>query len=109
MSLRYLNNIDEQKEKEKREYNLIFHNIPEATSEDNEERKEFDNKKVKVILDYLDVDDDPQVDLKPVRLGKKLPNNKPRLLKVSMASVHNKRRVLTVAKSLRNRKFNLKN
>ena len=93
--------MEERDEKDKRECNIILHNIPESVSEEIEDRKRYDASSVEDVLDYLDVIC-PQEDMKPVRLGKKLDSEKPRLLKVTLDSIETKRQVLAKAKTLRN-------
>ena len=96
--------MEEQSEKEKRERNIVFHNILESDSEEPEKRKQYDSMEVKAVLEYLDIEDTQEA-LKPIRLGKKLEHSeKPRLLKVTVDSVETKRKILFKAKSLRNSK-----
>ena len=101
----------EQREREERQSNLIFHNIPESTDEDVNDRKEHDVTLVKEIfmtleMDYTDIS-------KPTRLGKKMTTGKgpgkPRLLRVTVDNVNAKKQALAKAKQLktdRNKKWN---
>ena len=83
--------VTEQKEREKRELNLVLHNVPEPTTTDNSARKEEDITQVNSILSgYLDVK--PTIK-NAVRLGKKV-TDKARLLKITVASTQEKARVL---------------
>ena len=71
--------VAEQKEREKRELNLVLHNIPESTASDSPTRKQEDIAQVNSILNEY-------VDVKPVinnaiRLGKKV-TDKSCLLKI---------------------------
>ena len=93
--------MEEKDEKDKRECNIILHNIPESVSDEIDERKRYDASSAEDVLDYLNILT-PQDELKPVRLGKKLDADKPRLLKVTLDSSETKRQVLTKAKTLRN-------
>ena len=93
----------EKSEREERESNLVFHNLPESSSEDIVDRKSHDIEQVQQILDDLDVD--PTYISEPARLGKKIETpdgqSKPRLLRVKLGSVSTKKQVLNRAKSLR--------
>ncbi len=92
--------MEEKSEKEKRECNLIFHNIPEAVSDDIEERKGHDVDEVMRVLTKLDVKDN--VVSKPIRLGKKDPESSgPRLLKVTVDDVSVKNETLRKARQLK--------
>ena len=93
--------MEEKVEKEKRECNVVFHNIPESLSEDTEERKKFDEERVNEVVEYLDIDE-KQEKLKPVRLGKKtgVPEERPRLMKVTLNNTRTRMRVLSNAKKL---------
>ena len=94
--------LNEEKEKEKRRLNLIFHNLPESVSDVSETRKTDDIKAVReVISDYLGAH--AQVS-NVVRLGKKTPSvaTKPRLLKITVDSVASKTFILRNCTKLRN-------
>ena len=86
--------------------NVVFHNIPECTSDDTDKCKRYDVGKVEEVLEHLEIDEE-QVNLKPVRLGKKteLLAGKPRLMKVTLNSVstrHARKMLLSIkAKNLR--------
>ena len=63
--------VAEQKEREKRELNLVLHNAPESTTPDGSTRKQEDMANISGIFDEY-------VDVKPtiknaIRLGKKTP------------------------------------
>lgn len=90
--------LSEEKEKDKRKLNLIFHRIPESTAEEALERRAHDTDHVKTIIQtYLKVD--AQVDT-IVRIGKKDPN-KTRLLKVDVLSEKMKKLILRNSPQLR--------
>ena len=70
--------VTEQKEREKRELNLVLHNVPEPTTTDNSARKEEDITQVNSILSgYLDV--------KPTIKNAVRLTDKARLLKITVA------------------------
>ena len=74
--------VSEQKEKEKRCLNVILHNVPESTSDDNKTRKADDIEAVYgIVNNYLGAKAEIS---NTIRLGKKisLENVKPRLLKI---------------------------
>ena len=72
----------EEKEKSKRYLNVIVHNVMESTSEDPEIRLKYDIKSVSGIFDkHLHVS---ATITRAIHLGKK--GDKPRLLKISLAS-----------------------
>ena len=92
---------NEEKEKEKRQLNLILHNVKESISKENSVRKDEDTRSATSILkDYLDV----TVSItKCLRIGKKHDDpNKPRLLKITVGSVDEKIAVLRNKLRLRN-------
>ena len=63
--------VTEQKEREKRELNLVLHNVPEPAATDNLTRKEEDITQVNSILsEYVDVK--PTIN-NAIQLGKKSP------------------------------------
>ena len=85
--------VNEEKEKEKRQFNLILHNIKESDATDNSKRKEEDVCAATIVFkDYLDV----KVSItKCFRIGKKRDDpNKPRLLKITVNSIDEKIAVL---------------
>ena len=91
--------VAEQKEREKRELNLVLHNIPEPNTVDSSTRKQEDISQVNSILDkYVDV---KLTINNPIRLGKK-EANKARLLKITLASTQEK--VLVLRNKLKLRK-----
>lgn len=92
--------LSEQKERSGREQNVIFHNVPESTSEDVEERKTYDKEQVEEIISFLEVEDSEIG--QTVRLGKKdTKSERPRLLKVTLGSTNTKKETMTRAKNLR--------
>jgi hypothetical protein len=92
--------MEEKDEREKRECNIILHNIAESDSDETDERKKHDTSKVEEVLGYLKIAN-PQETMKPIRLGKKLDTNKPRLMKITLESVEIQKHVLAKAKSLK--------
>ena len=83
--------VAEQKEREKRELNLVLHNVPEPTAPDGSTRKQEDIAKISGIFDeYVDV---KRTIKNAIRLGKK-DTNKSRLLKITVGSTQEKITVL---------------
>ena len=96
--------LSEQRDKEDRQCNLIFHNLPESDASDIEDKKSDDIDKVKSIFSNLEVD---YTEIsKPTRLGKKMKTDdgkeRPRLLRVRVGDVNVKRQALAKAKELKN-------
>ena len=95
LSLNSVENIasslaNEQREREKRKLNIIVYNVPESEATTGLERKEEDlNKLNNLFKDYLQVS--PEI-TKVIQLGKR--DDKPRLLKVSIASADQKSSIL---------------
>ena len=89
--------VNEEREKERRQLNLVLHNIEESSSSDGTVRKSEDIQKVKSIFEkYLDV----SVSItKAFRIGKK--GARPRLLKVAVSSLDEKILVLKNKMKLR--------
>jgi len=87
----------EQKDKEKRQLNIIVHNIDESSATSGTERKYDDIAKVSnVIQDVLKV---PCSITKAFRIGKK--KDKPCLLKVSVHSLEEKTSILQNKRKLK--------
>ena len=84
--------VKEQGEKEKRQTNLIFHNIPESASKEPQTRKQHDINEITKLTDKcMNV----KCSIKnALRIGKKGQSEKPRLLKVTLTSVEDKVAVL---------------
>ena len=80
----------EQREKEKRQLNVILHNLVEPTASEGANRKKEDIKKCSSIFQtYLG----SQVSItNAIRLGKK--SDKPRLLKLTLSSTQEKSSIL---------------
>ena len=95
--------LSEQREKEDRQCNLIFHNLPESEAGNIEDRKSHDVDQVKSIFSNLEVD--YTVISKPTRLGKKMNTDdskgRPRLLRVRVDDFNVKKQVLAKAKELK--------
>ena len=87
----------EQKEKEKRQLNIIVHNIEESAASDGASRKKDDISKCTTLLQtYLGV---LTTINNALRLGKK--STKPRLLKLSLNSIQDKAIILKNKTKLR--------
>ena len=100
--------ISEQQEKERRQLNIVMHNIEESLSVSPQERKQHDIEKVTSIVDkYLAV----KCSVKnAVRLGKRQQGIKPLLLKVTLASIQEKKSREELANLNKDgRKFMIKN
>ena len=91
--------LDEQRDRERRQLNLVLHNIAEDDSEEIEDRKKHDLSMAGKVLDYLSVEE--AVISKPLRLGRKREDGKPRLLKVEVGSITKKKEALSKAKQLK--------
>ena len=90
--------IDEYRDRESRKLKLILYNVPESQSGDTSVRKTHDTK---FILDIASKIEAGQIDVTSVtRLGKKV-DNKNRLMKVQVANLSQKRRLLINAKKLK--------
>ena len=90
--------VDEQREREKRKLNLVLHNVPESTKQSGPERKADDISKVEKLLhDHLGIN--PTIS-NAIRLGKK--SDRPRLLKISVATIQEKSTILRNCYKLRN-------
>jgi len=84
--------ISEQQEKERRQLNIVVHNIEESSSDSPQMRKQDDIKKVTSFVDkYLAVKCSVT---NAVRLGKRQQGGKPRLLKITLASIQEKKAIL---------------
>ena len=91
--------VDEQREREKRKLNLIFHNVAESTKLDGIARKNDDIDFIKALLhDHIGID--PTIST-ALRIGKKS-SDKTRLLKVSVSSTQEKSSILSKCYKLRN-------
>ena len=88
--------LAEEKERSKRQLNLILHNLEEASEDDAEARKHQDIKKATDVFRYLGVKATVH---NALRLGKK--GNKNRLLKVTVNSDKEKAAVLRSCTRLR--------
>ena len=91
--------IEEYRERELRKCNLILHNVPESKKESTEERKVEDTNMVKQIQSEIKAQ--PIQITSVIRLGAKTQGGKPRIMKVEVANVTQKRSMLQNAKSLR--------
>jgi len=84
--------ISEQQEKERCQLNLVMHNMEESSSDSPQVRKQDDIKKVTSIVDkYLAVKFSVT---NAVRLGKRQQGVKPCLLKITLASIQEKKSML---------------
>ena len=90
--------IDEHRDWESHKLKLILYNVPESQSGDTSVRKIHDTK---FIFDIASKIEAGQIDVTSVtRLGKKV-DNKNRLMKVQVANLPQKRRLLINAKKLK--------
>ena len=90
--------VAEQKEKEKRQLNLILHKIEESVEEEPSNRKKDDIHKVtSLFTEYIGVE---TTVTNAIRIGKK--GTKPRLLKVGISNLQDKISILRSKKKLRN-------
>ena len=84
--------ISEQQEKERCQLNVVIHNIEESSSDSPQARKQDDIDKVASIINrYLAIKCSVT---NAVRLGKKLQGTKPRLLKITLATIQEKKSIL---------------
>ena len=88
--------LTEEKERSKRQLNLIIHNLDEAASDDAQTRKDQDTQKVSEIFKHLGTKASVN---NAVRLGKK--GEKNRLLKVTVSSGKEKAAILRSCTHLR--------
>ncbi|KAK2152942.1 hypothetical protein LSH36_314g03052 [Paralvinella palmiformis] len=88
--------ISAYRERELRKTNIIIHNLPEADIASPEDRKQEDEQNIMIMARKIKV---PDVDIKSIiRLGEK--KQKPRLMKVELSTVSQKRAMLQNAKLL---------
>ena len=88
--------LAEEKERSKRQLNLIIHNLDEAASDDAQTRKDQDTQKVSEIFKHLGTKASVN---NAIRLGKK--GDKKRLLKVTVSSDKEKAAILRSCTHLR--------
>ena len=92
--------ISEEKEREKRRLNLIFHNLQEPINDNGLARKEADIQRApSIIKDYLGISATIN---NAVRLGKR--GEKPRLLKITIDTPQTKAAILCKRTTLRDEK-----
>ena len=90
--------FNEQKEREKRELNLVVHNLPESNASESAVRKRDDIQKVTPVLqDTLNIKSTIN---NAIRIGKKIPD-KPQLLKITISSMEEKVTILRNKSKLR--------
>ena len=90
--------IDEYRDRETRKMNIIIHNAPESTATEPSVRIAHDTKSVADIAKSIDAGPVEIVNI--IRLGKKL-DGRPRLMKVQLSNLNQKRKILSNAKKLR--------
>ena len=96
--------LNEEKERSKRRLNVIIHNVEESSAENGIARKEQDVQKVKLIFDeYMGVKSNIANALRIGKKGEPGPNVKPRLLKVALATEHDKSLLLQNCTKLRSK------
>lgn len=97
--------VHEVIERQKRIKNIIIYGIKENTSNDQNVRLNCDTTNVKNVLNFMS-EDTNALDIKPIRLGKYLPNmGKPRPIKVVFKDeqiVHN---IINKSRQLKNSEF----
>ena len=90
--------IDEYRDRENRKLSIIVHNVPESVATESAAHIAHDTKYVTNIANIIDAGSIEILNI--TRLGKKL-DDKPRLLKVQLSNLQQKRRILLYAKKLR--------
>ena len=90
---------DEYEDRKSRESNLIISGIEEETEGTVDERRSKDEKKLKKVLNFLNIEEESCMNVS--RIGKPSDNGKPRLLRVKMRNLELKRRTLVSSKKLR--------
>ena len=101
----YMEGQNEAQEKEKIKNNIIIFNIPEATSENEQEMKREDLTKIKEVLNFVDPEAKANEigDDKIIRLGRdKRKDGKPRPIKVLLENHEKKRILVSQTKKLKN-------
>ena len=90
--------LREEKKKSKRKLNIILHNIPESNADNADVRREHDTDTVKAIVNqHLCI---PAPISNVTRLGKKM--DKPRLLRITVASEQEKASILRNCTKIQN-------
>ena len=96
--------LNEEKERSKRWLNLIIHNVEESSAENGKARNEQDIQKVKSMFDeYMGIKPNITNALRIGKKGESSPNVKPRLLKVALATEHDKGLLLHNCTKLRSK------
>ena len=90
--------IDEYRDRENHQLNIIIHKVPESVATESAARIAHNTKYVTDIANIIDAG--PVEILNITCLGKKL-DDKPRLLKVQLRTLQQKHRILLYAKKLR--------
>lgn len=88
--------FNEERDRERRQLNLIIHNLPESNASEGEARKTADINHVTDIFKFLGAKANVT---KAIRLGKKC--NKPRLLKISVDTLESKIFILRNSTNIR--------
>ena len=91
---------EEKVEKEKRELNLIFTNIPESSGEDSAERMKGDMAKIREVIEKICPDIKEDEVKEPTRLGKFNLGSKPRLVRVRVNTIETKKEILKNARKI---------
>ena len=99
MAVKIQENMEEMQDKERRKLNIIMENVPEVSSEDENNRKEGD---IKVVAEIFSKDLELQgiTPLSITRLGRL--KEKVRPIRICLDSENSKQLVLSAAKKLRN-------
>ena len=90
--------IDEYRDRESRKLSIIVHKVPESVAAELSASTAHDSKWITDIVNIIGAGPVEVVTI--TRLGKKL-DDKPRLLKVQLSNLHQKRRTLANTKKLR--------
>ena len=93
--------LNEEKERSKRRLNVIIHNVEKSSAENGTARKEQDVQKVKIFDEYMGIKPNIANALRIGKKGETGPNVKPRLLKVALATEHDKSLLLQNCTKLR--------
>jgi len=91
----------EQHEIDRRRSNIIVHNIPESSASDSADRIRHDAKMMAELCHTQFNLSVMASEMRPIRLGRKRENGKPRLLKVEMPRMELRKELLRRAKELR--------
>ena len=90
--------MEEKEEKEKRSNNIVIWNLPESTEEDTKLKKKEDlSNAAKLLSQIVDIEEGDLTE--SLRIGRKT-ENKPRLLKLTVASQEQKKQIIANARKI---------